>query len=267
MQATKNRGFSHPVDIMNRGCAHVNANDRFYPNAKTTGQNEMWQNCIDNKCYNLRCKSQSHPFTPNHTNLATYLQCFSLVNSGHCTKVSSAKGAKILPDRESFCTLHTDSTNTILVLVRSSFLSSHAAMLMGTHVPGPLHRTRSGLILHTNSHELIDALRVVIADDAHTRFKGLASYETLFGVKPLSDASRKKADKGEETTIERTRRLLYVTCTRVEESLALVLYSEAPDTIRRFLISKGWMTEEEVTMAAPGGTSLVGRASPIKNSE
>ncbi len=95
---------------------------------------------------------------------------------------------------------------------------------------------------------------MVIADDVHTRFKGLASYETLFGVKPLSDDSRKKASKGEETTIERTRRLLYVTCTRAEESLALVLYSEAPDTIRRFLISNGWMAEGEIVMAATDGT-------------
>lgn len=95
---------------------------------------------------------------------------------------------------------------------------------------------------------------MVIADDAHTRFKGLASYETLFGVKPLGAAAQKKADNGEETTIERTRRLLYVTCTRAEESLALVLYSDAPDTIREFLISKGWMAEDEVVMAAAGGT-------------
>ncbi|WP_151720915.1 UvrD-helicase domain-containing protein [Gemmobacter serpentinus] len=95
---------------------------------------------------------------------------------------------------------------------------------------------------------------MVIADDVHTRFKGLASYETLFGVKPLSDDSQKKASKGEETTIERTRRLLYVTCTRAEESLALVLYSEAPDTIRRFLISNGWMAEGEIVMAATDGT-------------
>lgn len=91
---------------------------------------------------------------------------------------------------------------------------------------------------------------MVIADDAHTRFKGLASYETLFGVKRLSPASQKRADQGEETTVERTRRLLYVTCTRAEESLALVLYSEAPDAVRSFLISKGWVAEEEVLMAA-----------------
>jgi len=95
---------------------------------------------------------------------------------------------------------------------------------------------------------------MVIADDVHTRFKGLASYETLFGVKPLGPTAQKKADNGEETTIERTRRLLYVTCTRAEESLALVLYSEAPDTIRRFLISNQWMAEEEVVMAAADGT-------------
>jgi DNA helicase-2/ATP-dependent DNA helicase PcrA len=48
--------------------------------------------------------------------------------------------------------------------------------------------------------------------------------------------------------------LLYVTCTRAEESLALVLYSEAPDTIRSFLISKGWVAEEEVVIAAADAT-------------
>ncbi|MFG6546423.1 UvrD-helicase domain-containing protein [Sulfitobacter sp. 1A13730] len=95
---------------------------------------------------------------------------------------------------------------------------------------------------------------MVIADDAHTRFKGLASYETLFDVKRLSPASQKKADQGEETTIERTRRLLYVTCTRAEESLALVLYSEAPDAVRRFLTSNGWMAADEVVIAAADGT-------------
>lgn len=95
---------------------------------------------------------------------------------------------------------------------------------------------------------------MVIADDVHTRFKGLASYETLFGVKPLGTDARKKAEKGEETTIERTRRLLYVTCTRAEESLALVLYSEAPDTIRKFLISNEWMAEVEIVMASANGT-------------
>lgn len=95
---------------------------------------------------------------------------------------------------------------------------------------------------------------MVIADDVHTRFKGLASYETLFEVKPLGPDAQKKADKGEETTIERTRRLLYVTCTRAEESLALVLYSEAPDEIRRFLISKKWVAEEEFVMAATHGS-------------
>lgn len=73
-------------------------------------------------------------------------------------------------------------------------------------------------------------------------------------MKPLGPTAQKKADNGEETTIERTRRLLYVTCTRAEESLALVLYSEAPDTVRRFLISNGWMAEDEVVTAAAAGT-------------
>lgn len=112
---------------------------------------------------------------------------------------------------------------------------------------------RSSYGTHQGVKGLQFARVMVIADDVHTRFKGFASYETLFGVKPLSAASQKKADSGEETAVERTRRLLYVTCTRAEEGLALVLYSEAPDTIRRFLTSNGWMAEEEVVMAATYG--------------
>ncbi|WP_252734169.1 hypothetical protein [Paracoccus marinaquae] len=111
---------------------------------------------------------------------------------------------------------------------------------------------------HYGTHQGVKGLEfpriMVIADDNHTRFKGLASYETLFEVKPLGPDAQKKADKGEETTIERTRRLLYVTCTRAEESLALVLYSEAPDAIRRFLIFKNWVAEDEIVMAETHGS-------------
>ena len=87
---------------------------------------------------------------------------------------------------------------------------------------------------------LRDELRAVIGD----KLIGEAETRLLIPAWP----------QGEETTIERTRRLLYVTCTRAEESLALVLYSEAPDAVRRFLISNKWMAEDEVVMAAADGT-------------
>jgi len=87
---------------------------------------------------------------------------------------------------------------------------------------------------------------MVIADDASMRFKAAASYEKLFGAKPLSSTDKKNASEGKETSVDRTRRLLYVTCTRAEEGLALVVYSDAPDAIAKALEGKGWFSAEEL---------------------
>ena len=87
---------------------------------------------------------------------------------------------------------------------------------------------------------------MVIADDASMRFKGAASYEKLLGAKPPSDTDKKNIKDGKETSYDRTRRLLYVTCTRAEESLALVMYSDAPNLVSETLQKKGWFTAEEI---------------------
>ncbi|MAO81276.1 MAG: Fis family transcriptional regulator [Henriciella sp.] len=87
---------------------------------------------------------------------------------------------------------------------------------------------------------------MVIADDNDLRFKGAASYEKLFGAKPASANDKKNAAEGKDTAFDRTRRLLYVTCTRAEESLALVIYSDDPAAVRQTLIDKKWFTTEEV---------------------
>lgn len=87
---------------------------------------------------------------------------------------------------------------------------------------------------------------MVIADDASMRFKGAASYEKLLGAKPPSDTDKKNVREGKETSYDRTRRLLYVTCTRAEESLALVIYSDAPNLVSETLQKKGWFTVEEI---------------------
>ena len=58
---------------------------------------------------------------------------------------------------------------------------------------------------------------MVIIDDSEA--KGfLFSYDKLFGVKELSDTDLKNKDNGKETSIERTQRLFYVTCTRAKNS-------------------------------------------------
>lgn len=88
---------------------------------------------------------------------------------------------------------------------------------------------------------------MVIYDDADSRGRSF-SYEKLFGAKPLSEADQKNISEGKETSVQRTMRLLYVTCTRAKESLALVTYTNSPNKVHDFCIEKGWFVEEEIKM-------------------
>jgi len=73
------------------------------------------------------------------------------------------------------------------------------------------------------------------------------SYDKLFGGKELSDTDMSNVDAGKETTIDRSLRLLYVTCSRARESLALVLWSTQPAAALAHIKEKsGWFTPEEV---------------------
>lgn len=42
------------------------------------------------------------------------------------------------------------------------------------------------------------------------------------------------------------RRLLYVTCSRAEESLAMVIYTTQPATAKQRVIEAGWLQQEEI---------------------
>lgn len=75
---------------------------------------------------------------------------------------------------------------------------------------------------------------MVIMDDAKAR-GFMFSYEKLFGAKAVGDSST-----------EATRRLLYVTCSRAEKSLALVAYSAQPELVREHVIKEGWFDKDEV---------------------
>jgi DNA helicase-2/ATP-dependent DNA helicase PcrA len=87
----------------------------------------------------------------------------------------------------------------------------------------------------------------VIIDDALT--KGfLFSYEKLFGVKPKSKTDLQHEAAGEETGIDRTRRLFYVTCSRAEKSLAIVCYSENPAAVREYVVAQEWFEANEVVL-------------------
>jgi DNA helicase-2/ATP-dependent DNA helicase PcrA len=86
---------------------------------------------------------------------------------------------------------------------------------------------------------------MVILDDAEAR-GFMFEYGKLFGDKELSSTDEKNIDEGKDSSIDRTRRLLYVTCSRAEESLALVVYAENPETVKTHVIAAGWFGEDEV---------------------
>jgi DNA helicase II / ATP-dependent DNA helicase PcrA len=88
---------------------------------------------------------------------------------------------------------------------------------------------------------------VIISDEEARGF--LFSYEKLFGAKEKSRADQKNEGEGSETSIDRTRRLFYVTCSRAESSLAIVAYSEHPQAVQTRVIEEGWFDESEVELA------------------
>ena len=65
---------------------------------------------------------------------------------------------------------------------------------------------------------------VLLEDDRskHRQF----SYERLFGLKEPTRRELENLERGEDTTLERTRRLFYVACSRAERSLAVVLFTQ-----------------------------------------
>lgn len=86
---------------------------------------------------------------------------------------------------------------------------------------------------------------MVVMDDEDAR--GFTfSFDKLFEVSPESKKSMEKKADGEELSSDRTRRLFYVTCSRAESSLALVIYTVDPTKARNFLQDKGWFTEDEM---------------------
>ncbi|MEN5230307.1 UvrD-helicase domain-containing protein [Brevundimonas naejangsanensis] len=90
---------------------------------------------------------------------------------------------------------------------------------------------------------------MVVIDDSEAR-GFLFSYEKLFGAKAKSDTDKRNEAEGKETTIDRTRRLFYVTCSRAEEALAVAAYSENPAAVRDTAIRQGWFDSNEVEVLA-----------------
>ncbi|MBL8053612.1 MAG: hypothetical protein JNK03_09585, partial [Nitrospira sp.] len=87
---------------------------------------------------------------------------------------------------------------------------------------------------------------VVVSDDEARGF--MFAYDKLFGTKEKSKTDLDNEAAGKETTIDRTRRLFYVTCSRAEESLAVVYYAADPVFARDGMIKQGWFSPDEIEL-------------------
>jgi len=87
---------------------------------------------------------------------------------------------------------------------------------------------------------------MVVMDDAQSGGNQI-SYDKLFGATKLGDRDWENVRAGKETTIDRSLRLLYVTCSRARDTLALVLWAESPTEALNFARHEsGWFAEGEV---------------------
>lgn len=91
-----------------------------------------------------------------------------------------------------------------------------------------------------------DRVMVLIDDEESKGF--MFSYNKVFGVKPKSNTDIENEKEGKDTSILRTLRLLYVTCTRAVNSLALVLYTTNIEIAKCTCISNGWFADDEITV-------------------
>lgn len=87
---------------------------------------------------------------------------------------------------------------------------------------------------------------VVISDDEAGGF--LFSYEKLLGVKSPTKADIDNGLAGKDTSLDRTRRLMYVTCSRATQSLAIVAYTAEPNALQAFAVDNHWFDAEEVVL-------------------
>ncbi len=91
----------------------------------------------------------------------------------------------------------------------------------------------------------------MVLDDEEAR-GFMFSYEKLLGAKAPTATDIKNVSEGKETSMERTRRLLYVTCSRAQDSLAIVVYTKATGKIADHLKGLKWFEQDEMVELVGG---------------
>ncbi|HGN9284386.1 TPA: UvrD-helicase domain-containing protein [Klebsiella quasipneumoniae] len=92
---------------------------------------------------------------------------------------------------------------------------------------------------------------LAILDDEEGRHNQF-HYGKYFGITPLSDTDEQNIRDGNETTIMRTRRLLYVCCSRAGEDLGVVFFADDPAQAHAAIVASGlFPTQDVINLAAP----------------
>jgi len=101
---------------------------------------------------------------------------------------------------------------------------------------------------HLATHQVVKGSEfdhVMVVMDDEDAAGNLFAYDRLFGA-PLGDSDVKNVEVGNETSIDRTLRLLYVTCSRAKESLALVLWAKDAAEALSYAQKSKWFKPGEV---------------------
>lgn len=79
-------------------------------------------------------------------------------------------------------------------------------------------------------------------ESTHSQF----SYNKYFGITPLSANDQKNIDEGKETTVDRTRRLFYVCCSRAGRHLAVTLFVQDVEAAVAAITGRGLFQATQV---------------------
>ena len=86
---------------------------------------------------------------------------------------------------------------------------------------------------------------LVVIDDEEGRSPSF-SYGKYFGVTPLSDTDRDNLAQGNDSVVDRTRRLFYVCCSRALSDLAVVIFADDTVAMQQALVQKGFFDETDL---------------------
>jgi len=86
---------------------------------------------------------------------------------------------------------------------------------------------------------------MIILDDNEAR-GFMFSYEKLFKAKALTETDEKNRLEGRDMSLDRTRRLFYVTCSRAQYSLAIIAYMKEADKAASHVSDADWFSDQEV---------------------